>query len=106
MAPDYWLPALSALKPAVDVVWRPASRRNLVLIGDAALAFDPVMAVGCGWALQSAEWLADAVEGAIWYPRELERGLARYRVRHRNTLLPHHFLNCSYSTGASTRSSV
>ncbi len=80
-------------------VWRPASRANLALIGDAALASDPVMAVGCGWALQSAEWLAEAVGGAIHRPRELERGLARYRARHRNTLLPHHFLNCSYSTG-------
>ncbi len=79
--------------------WRVAARGNLALIGDAALASDPVMAVGCGWALQSAEWLADAVGAVLDRPRELERGLARYRARHRNTLLPHHFLNCSYSTG-------
>lgn len=59
----------------------------------------PMIAVGCGWALQSAEWLAGAVGGVIWRPRELERWLARYRASHRNTLLPHHFLNCSYSTG-------
>lgn len=33
---------------------------GLALVGDAALATDPLFAVGCGWALQSAEWLAEA----------------------------------------------
>ena len=33
---------------------------GLALVGDAALAVDPLFGVGCGWALQSAEWLATA----------------------------------------------
>ena len=33
---------------------------GLALVGDAALATDPLFGVGCGWAFQSAEWLADA----------------------------------------------
>ena len=32
---------------------------GLALVGDAALATDPLFGVGCGWAFQTAEWLAD-----------------------------------------------
>ena len=38
---------------------------GLALVGDAALAIDPLWGVGCGWALQSAEWLADSVSPAL-----------------------------------------
>ncbi|HEX6602030.1 MAG TPA: NAD(P)/FAD-dependent oxidoreductase, partial [Solirubrobacterales bacterium] len=55
---------------------------GLALIGDAALATDPLFGVGCGWAFQSAEWLADAVLPALRGDDTLERGLARYRRRH------------------------
>ena len=34
---------------------------GLALVGDAALAIDPLWGVGCGWALQSAQWLAQSV---------------------------------------------
>src|SRR5271154_1167579 len=56
----------------------------LALVGDAALAIDPLWGVGCGWAFQSAEWLADSVAPALMArdgsrARRLERGLARYR---------------------------
>src|SRR4051812_18331456 len=40
-------------------VSRPAARPGLAFVGDAALATDPLWGVGCGWAFQSAEWLAD-----------------------------------------------
>ena len=38
---------------------------GLALVGDAALAVDPLFGVGCGWAFQSAEWLADSVAPAL-----------------------------------------
>ncbi|HXR61854.1 MAG TPA: NAD(P)/FAD-dependent oxidoreductase, partial [Solirubrobacterales bacterium] len=34
---------------------------GLALVGDAALATDPLFGVGCGFAFQSGEWLADSV---------------------------------------------
>ena len=41
---------------------------GLALVGDAALAADPLFGVGCGWALQSGEWLADSVSPAMQAP--------------------------------------
>ncbi len=38
---------------------------GLALVGDAALAIDPLWGVGCGWAFQSGEWLADSVAPAL-----------------------------------------
>jgi menaquinone-9 beta-reductase len=62
---------------------------GLALVGDAALAVDPLFGVGCGWALQSAEWLATAVNPALRGEEPLSDGLARYRQRHRNELRGH-----------------
>jgi 2-polyprenyl-6-methoxyphenol hydroxylase-like FAD-dependent oxidoreductase len=62
---------------------------GLALIGDAALATDPLWGVGCGWALQSAEWLADSVAPALAGREQLARGLARYRRRYRRGLRGH-----------------
>jgi len=67
---------------------------GLALVGDAALAIDPLWGVGCGWALQSAEWLADSVGPALAGPERaragaLERGLRRYRRRHARRLRGH-----------------
>ena len=62
---------------------------GLALVGDAAMAIDPLWGVGCGWALQSAEWLADGVSAALGEPRAsadaraLARGLKRYERTHR-----------------------
>ncbi len=50
---------------------------GLALIGDAALATDPLFGVGCGWAFQSAEWLADSVAPALRGQESLDRGLRR-----------------------------
>jgi 2-polyprenyl-6-methoxyphenol hydroxylase-like FAD-dependent oxidoreductase len=61
----------------------PAPRPGLALIGDAATASDPVPAVGCGWALRSAEWLVDATLPALAGDQPLERGLRLYRRNHR-----------------------
>ena len=38
---------------------------GLALAGDAAGALDPLWGIGCGFAFQSAEWLADSVAPAL-----------------------------------------
>ncbi|MEA2335118.1 MAG: hypothetical protein QOG40_1608, partial [Solirubrobacteraceae bacterium] len=78
---------------------------GLALVGDAALAIDPLWGVGCGWALQSAEWLADSVSQALAAPggaedpRRLARGLARYRRRHGRALRGHAMMIYDFAGG-------
>jgi flavin-dependent dehydrogenase len=72
---------------------------GLALIGDAALATDPLFGVGCGFAFQSGEWLADSVSPALRGIEPLENGLRRYRTRHRRQLGMHARLIHDYSTG-------
>lgn len=72
---------------------------GLAVVGDAALAADPLFGVGCGWALQSGEWLADSVSPALHGIDSLENGLRRYRKRHRRQLGMHARLIHDYSTG-------
>jgi flavin-dependent dehydrogenase len=62
---------------------------GLALVGDAALAADPVWGVGCGWALQSAEWMAEAVGPALGDPVAVDRAVKRYARRHRRALAGH-----------------
>jgi flavin-dependent dehydrogenase len=80
------------------------TRRHVVgpgvaLTGDAALVADPLWGVGCGWALQSGEWLADAVAPELLDGRVPERGLAAYDREHRRRLLPHQRVLTDFSTG-------
>ena len=72
---------------------------GLALIGDAALATDPLFGVGCGWAFQSAEWLADAVAPALGGDESLDEGLRRYRRRHSRQLRGHAWMIHDYATG-------
>jgi menaquinone-9 beta-reductase len=72
---------------------------GLALIGDAALATDPLFGVGCGWAFESAEWLAQSVAPALGGEEPLEKGLDRYRRRHARQLRGHAFLIHDYATG-------
>jgi flavin-dependent dehydrogenase len=72
---------------------------GLALIGDAALAVDPLFGIGCGWALQSGEWLADGVSPALRGEEALEKGLGRYKRRHARGLGGHAFLINDYATG-------
>ena len=72
---------------------------GLALIGDAALATDPLFGVGCGFAFQSAEWLADSISPALHGIESLENGLRRYRKRHRRQLGMHARLIHDYATG-------
>jgi menaquinone-9 beta-reductase len=77
--------------------FRRASSPGLALVGDAAMGSDPLFGVGCGWAFQSAEWLADSVEGHLSEPAELDKALERYRRTHRHNLMAHQFLMNDYS---------
>ena len=71
-------------------LWRPpAPGGRLALIGDAALSLDPVPAIGCGWALQSAGWLVDATTAALHGEEHLEAALARYAREHERQLGGH-----------------
>jgi flavin-dependent dehydrogenase len=75
---------------------RPAAR-GMALIGDAALASDPLWGIGCGWAFQSAEWLVDATADALRRGADPAAGLRRYRRTHRRRLAGPDYLICDYS---------
>jgi menaquinone-9 beta-reductase len=90
-------PLIGALK--IPTVHRETTAPGLAFAGDAAMASDPLWGVGCGWALQSAEWLADSVGPALRGEEQLSRGLARYRTVHRRRLRLHSLLIDSYSSG-------
>jgi menaquinone-9 beta-reductase len=72
---------------------------GLALVGDAALAIDPLWGVGCGWAFQSAEWLSDSVVPALLGVEPLQHGLKRYRRRHARGLRGHAMLIYDYAGG-------
>jgi len=72
---------------------------GLALVGDAAMAADPLFGVGCGWAFQSGEWLADSVAPALHGEESLDRALKRYRRLHKRRLGGHAFMIHDYSTG-------
>lgn len=72
---------------------------GLALIGDAALATDPLFGVGCGWAFQSAEWLSESVLPALQGGESLEQGLERYKRRHARELRGHAFFIHDYANG-------
>lgn len=72
---------------------------GLALVGDAALATDPLWGVGCGWALQSAEWLADSVTPALLDAKPLTRALKRYRRHHSRALRGHAAMIHDYAGG-------
>jgi menaquinone-9 beta-reductase len=96
--------AAQLVGPVLGKVEMPNSVRvptapGLALVGDAALTADPLFGVGCGWALQSGEWLAACVAPALRGEESLDKGLARYRRRHRRELRGHAFLVNDYATG-------
>ncbi|MFF9910020.1 NAD(P)/FAD-dependent oxidoreductase [Streptomyces sp. NPDC013457] len=70
---------------------------GLALIGDAALTGDPLWGVGCGWALQSAQWLAEAVALAAAGRADLDKALAVYARRHGRRLRGHQYLGADFA---------
>jgi flavin-dependent dehydrogenase len=79
---------------------RKPGRPGLALIGDAAMSIDPLWGVGCGWAFQTAEWLADAAGLSCQSAddAQLDRDLGAYARLHRKKLAGHKSLICDYST--------
>jgi flavin-dependent dehydrogenase len=90
-------PVIGSLK--IPTMHRDTTRPGLALAGDAAMASDPLWGIGCGWARQSAEWLADSVGPALRGEEPLQRGLKRYRREHRRRLHAHSLLIDSYASG-------
>jgi 2-polyprenyl-6-methoxyphenol hydroxylase-like FAD-dependent oxidoreductase len=90
-------PVIGALK--IPTVHRDVTAPGLAFVGDAAMASDPLWGVGCGWALQSGEWLVDSVSPALRGEEQLSRGLKRYRREHRRRLRLHSLLIDSYASG-------
>ncbi len=81
---------------------RRAGLPGLAFVGDAAMSADPLWGVGCGWAFQSGEWLADEVGVAFGNgssDADIDAGLERYRKRHRSRLLGHFLMTSDYATG-------
>jgi flavin-dependent dehydrogenase len=92
---------ISKIMGALDLpnITRRAAQPGLALVGDAALASDPLWGTGCGNAFQSAEWLVEQTATALREGGDLDRALERYRRQHRYQLLAHFMLNAGYSTG-------
>jgi 2-polyprenyl-6-methoxyphenol hydroxylase-like FAD-dependent oxidoreductase len=78
---------------------RETTRPGLALIGDAAIASDPIWGVGCGWAFQSAEWLVASTAAAVGNNADVDGALERYRKRHHAALAGHHFIISDFSSG-------
>ena len=72
---------------------------KLALVGDAALATDPLWGVGCGWAFESADRLAAALAPWAQGEESLDRGLRRYRREWTRWLRPHVRMIHGYSSG-------
>ncbi|GHE72713.1 NAD(P)/FAD-dependent oxidoreductase [Streptomyces vinaceus] len=70
---------------------------GVALIGDAALTSDPLWGVGCGWALESAGWLTEAVAAAATGRGDLDRSLAAYARTHRRRLRGHQSMAADFA---------
>ena len=80
-------------------VYRSVAQPGLALIGDAALVADYIWGVGCGWALQSAAWLADCTAGELRPGGDLARGLDRYTRKHHRALRGHFITISDFARG-------
>ena len=84
-------------------VMRPAARPGIAFAGDAALATDPLWAVGLTIALQTAEWLVDETSGALDGGQDLDAALRRYRRKFMLRLGPHHLMIADLASGRNFR---
>ncbi len=68
----------------MPLIYRQPTAPGLALVGDAAVAPDPVWGHGIGWAIQAAEWLVEATAEALVEarPERLDQALERYRKQH------------------------
>ncbi|MFC4376039.1 NAD(P)/FAD-dependent oxidoreductase [Nocardia halotolerans] len=74
-----------------SITRRQITAPGVALIGDAAMSADPAEGAGLGWALQTAEWLSDAVARplAAGAPGRIDAAARRYQRTHRFRLWPH-----------------
>lgn len=72
--------------------WRDPVVKGMALIGDAGMSLDYLWGVGCGWAMQSAEWLVDATAAPIRQGQGLDHALSGYAGEVRRNLAGHRFL--------------
>ncbi|QUH01512.1 NAD(P)/FAD-dependent oxidoreductase [Saccharopolyspora erythraea] len=80
------------------LVVRESTGPGYALVGDAALTSDPLAAVGCAWAMQSAHWLADTTAPAVLGHGDLGAALNNYRKRRAENLKAHAHLIADYAT--------
>jgi 2-polyprenyl-6-methoxyphenol hydroxylase-like FAD-dependent oxidoreductase len=71
---------------------------GVALIGDAAMVADPLFGLGCGWAFQSAEWLAQEISPVLRAGGDIDRATARYAKTHARRLRPHFKLTSDFSS--------
>lgn len=101
--PDF--PSLEGAEPVGGVIgmtsmpneWRRRPPKGLVFAGDAAIASDPLFGVGCGWALQGAEWLVDATAAALLAGEPADSAVNAYRSRLRKEILGHFLITSDYA---------
>jgi flavin-dependent dehydrogenase len=87
-------------KLEIPNVVRTPTQPGLALVGDAALAADPLWGVGCGWAFQSSEWLSETVGPALsGDAQQIDTALLDYQRRHRQGLAAYEKFTSAYSTG-------
>ncbi|HEU5002298.1 MAG TPA: NAD(P)/FAD-dependent oxidoreductase [Actinomycetota bacterium] len=82
-----------------DNLWRHRPPPGLAFVGDAAITGDPLFGIGCGWAMQGAEWLADAVAPHLGTGQGQDKAVEAYCATLRTKLAAHFFLISDYSTG-------
>jgi 2-polyprenyl-6-methoxyphenol hydroxylase-like FAD-dependent oxidoreductase len=68
----------------MPLIYRRPASPGLALVGDAAVAPDPVWGQGIGWAIQAAEWLVENTAEALaeGRPERLDQALEQYRQQH------------------------
>src|SRR5829696_7154504 len=96
------------VEPVVGKIEMPSRERvpvapGLALVGDAALAADPLFGVGCGWAFQSAEWLVDHTAAAVLGDGDVDAALVRYRRAFRRRLRAHYWQVTDFASGRPLR---
>ena len=82
--------------------WRRRPPPGLAFLGDAAVSTDYLWGVGCGWAFQSAEWLAEATADALTSGADtptLDSAINAYRRRLRTGVLGHFLVMSDFSSG-------
>jgi flavin-dependent dehydrogenase len=62
---------------------------SIPFVGDAALSLDPMSGVGCGFSLVTADLLAGSFRDRSLAKADLAEGLAAYRQRLEEVVLPH-----------------